>query len=95
MATTTTTRDESTNSIWRECNGKKSWIRAMCFLCLLASFAFAWLTITLGSSEGIYITFAFLLAAFTPKTVQKFIEQKLDNEAIAQVGFPTIDTTQK
>jgi hypothetical protein len=49
----------------------------MCFIALLSSIWFGFLAITLadGKNEnGLYITTAFLLAAFAPKALQKFLE---------------------
>lgn len=63
----------------QEDNGHKSSMRLMCFTSLLASIMFGLITIMRGGpgSEGIYITFGFLLGAFAPKAVQKFAEGKL------------------
>jgi len=49
----------------------------MSFIALIASIWFAWMMLTdsnTTSNEGVYITTAFLLAVFVPKTIQKFIE---------------------
>lgn len=57
--------------------GKRSMMRMMSLLALIASIWFAWMTITDANNtnnEGVYITTAFLLAAFAPKAMQKFIE---------------------
>jgi len=57
--------------------GKRSMMRLMSFIALIASIWFAWMTLTdsiTTSNEGVYITTAFLLAAFAPKALQKFIE---------------------
>jgi len=57
--------------------GKRSMMRLMSFIALLASVWFAWISLTddvTKSNEGFYITTAFLLAAFAPKALQKFIE---------------------
>jgi len=57
--------------------GKRSMMRLMSFIALLASIWFAWMTLTdqnTTSNEGVYITTAFLLSAFAPKALQKFIE---------------------
>ena len=57
--------------------GKRSMMRLMSFIAVIASIWFAWMTITdsnTTSNEGVYITTAFLLAAFAPKALQKFIE---------------------
>jgi hypothetical protein len=60
-----------------ETSGKPSSMRLMCFIALLSSIWFGFLAITLadGKNEnGLYITTAFLLAAFAPKALQKFLE---------------------
>ena len=60
-----------------ETAGKKSAMRAMSFIALIASIAFGALTVTGNGStnmEGVYITFGFLLAAFAPKALQKYAE---------------------
>ena len=57
--------------------GKRSMMRLMSFISLIASIWAAWMTFTdsnTTSMEGVYITTAFLLAAFAPKALQKFIE---------------------
>ena len=57
--------------------GKRSMMRLMSFIALIASIWFAWMMLTdsnTTSNEGVYITTAFLLAVFVPKTIQKFIE---------------------
>ena len=62
-----------------EDNGNKSSMRLMSFTALIAAIMFGALT-TLGvgeGQEGIYITIAFLLAAFAPKALQKFAETKI------------------
>ena len=60
--------------------GNPSSMRLMSMLALIASIAFGLLTI-LGCSDeaclsGVYLTVAFLLAAFAPKALQKFAESK-------------------
>ena len=68
---------------FQEENGSNSSMRLMCFLALIAATMFGVLTIHLNSNgnsdggNGLYITFGFLIAAFAPKAVQKFAEQKL------------------
>lgn len=51
-------------------------MRAMSFMALVAAIGFGLLTVlrTEASTEGIYITFGFLLAAFAPKALQKYAE---------------------
>ena len=61
-------------------NGKTSCMRLMSFIALMAAVIFGFLTILLkdgNTSNGIYITFGFLLAAFAPKALQKFAETKI------------------
>jgi len=65
-------------------HGNPSSMRLMSVIALLASIAFGLIT-TLHSAasqneNGLYITIAFLIAAFAPKALQKFAEAK----------FPTI-----
>ena len=81
-----------------ESPGHRSSMRLMCLLALLASIAFAAVTMlrsapTLSRDSGgketltypprddtwMIISFAFLLAAFAPKVVQKFAEQRLSD----------------
>ena len=86
-AKSSSTTSESTNSqakggFFSENNGSKSSMRLMSFIALMAAIAFGALTIinpqnTVNSTDGIYITFGFLLSAFAPKAVQKFAENKI------------------
>lgn len=57
-------------------DGKPSSMRLMSLIALFTSIWFGWITIksTAVDKNGIYITTAFLLAAFAPKALQKFIE---------------------
>ena len=66
------------SSTFQEDNGNTSSMRVMCFLSLIASMAFGCLTV-LGKAptDGVIITFGFLVAAFAPKAVQKFAETKV------------------
>ncbi len=57
-------------------------MRLMSFIALFAAIGFGVVTIDRSSQNkdnntGIYITFSFLLAAFAPKALQKFAEEKL------------------
>ena len=66
----------------QEDNGNKSSMRLMCLMSLGASVLFGVLTVLgIGGSQtdgtGLYITTLFTLAAFAPKAVQKFIEEKV------------------
>ena len=60
----------------RDNEGKPSSMRLMSFIALFSSIWFGWITINGNETNqnGIYITTAFLLAAFAPKALQKFIE---------------------
>lgn len=65
-------------TFFKEDNGNLSSMRLMCFISLLASMLFGVLTIYTKNTDGIIITFGFLIGAFAPKAVQKFAEQKVD-----------------
>lgn len=54
--------------------GKTSSMRIMSFFSLFASFYFAHLAISLDSQIGLYIVPLFVVGAFAPKAVQKYIE---------------------
>ena len=60
--------------------GNSSSMRLMSMVALFASITFGAISIlhtAAGKNEnGLYITFAFLLAAFAPKALQKFAEAK-------------------
>ena len=60
--------------------GNPSSMRLMSMIALFASIAFALITILHSAAtqnlNGLYITIAFLLAAFAPKALQKFAESK-------------------
>jgi hypothetical protein len=60
----------------KDADGKPSSMRLMSLIALFASIYFAWMTLhsATSSQNGVYITTAFLLAAFAPKALQKFIE---------------------
>ena len=64
---------------FHEDNGNRSSMRLMGFSAFIASFIFGLITIVYGDagSEGIYITFGFLLSAFAPKALQKFAETSI------------------
>lgn len=56
-------------------NGNQSAIRLASFTALISAIIFGLITtLDVGGqgSEGVYITFGFLLSAFIPKTLQKF-----------------------
>lgn len=60
-------------------NGQTSSMRVMCFCSLVVSVVFGAITLLnspVDSNAGITITFGFLVAAFAPKAVQKFAEEK-------------------
>jgi hypothetical protein len=57
--------------------GNKSSMRLMCLCSLFAAMIFGYVTITGGCTDrqtGVQITLIFVLAAFAPKAVQKYIE---------------------
>lgn len=60
--------------------GRKSAMRAMSLCALAAAIVFGALTLlhpeASEGDNGIYITFSFLIAAFAPKALQKYVEQK-------------------
>ena len=60
--------------------GRKSAMRAMSFISLVAAIAFGVITIltdAANQNSGVIITFGFLLGAFAPKALQKFAESKV------------------
>lgn len=71
--------NEENSGFFQEDNGSFSSMRLMCFLSMLSATSFGLLTILLDgdNSDGIYITFGFLISAFAPKALQKFAEQKI------------------
>ena len=82
--TATPTTDSSDDSgFFQEDNGSYSSMRLMCFVALLAAIMFGGITIWIAShgqqdgGNGLIITFGFLVAAFAPKAIQKFAEQKI------------------
>ena len=60
-------------------------MRAMSFVALIASIVFGAITLwnsagtasRVDSDIGLFITFGFLLAAFAPKALQKFVETNI------------------
>ena len=61
-------------------NGNPSTMRSMSITSLIASMIFGILTIILPGANainGLYLTIAFLVAAFCPKALQKFAETKI------------------
>lgn len=67
---------------FQEDNGSKSAMRLMSITALFAAIGFGLLTILLDDTKvnvsGLYITFGFMLAAFAPKALQKFAEEKIN-----------------
>jgi len=61
--------------------GNDSSMRLMCMISLFGSLVFGLLTILLEAKSenvsGIYITMGFLVSAFAPKSLQKYIEEKI------------------
>lgn len=72
----TSIQPQPSTNFFTDDNGKSSSMRLMSFISLIAAIVFASLTMTLkdSKSEGIYLTTSFLIAAFAPKAVQKFVE---------------------
>jgi len=67
--------ETSKPSFFQEDNGNSSSMRLMCFVSLITAVVCGVLvTIGKGTSDGVIITFGFLIAAFAPKAVQKFAE---------------------
>ena len=58
----------------KDSDGKPSAMRLMNVIALFASIFFGWVTVKTDNENGVFITVAFLLAAFAPKALQKFIE---------------------
>ena len=63
----------------KEDNGNYSSMRLMSLIALISAIAFGGFTVANPEVKdvGINLTFSFLVAAFTPKTVQKFAENKV------------------
>jgi hypothetical protein len=75
-------QDSDSVGFFQEDNGNYSSMRLMSMVALIAAVMFGTLTIfgaggPNNAGNGIYITSAFLIAAFAPKAVQKFAEQKM------------------
>ena len=96
MTTSARAATGPTTGFLEESPGNRSSMRLMCLLALLASIAFAAVTMVRSApiltrdsagqetltapprdDTGMLISFAFLVAAFAPKVVQKFAEQRL------------------
>ncbi len=64
-----------------EAPGRKSSMRAMSFMALIASIMFGMISMLYSTADnqqtGIFLTFGFLLAAFAPKALQKFAESRI------------------
>lgn len=61
---------------FEEAEGVKSSVRVMSYQSWWASFIFGVLTILTQDLNALYLTVLFILAAFAPKSVQKFAELK-------------------
>jgi len=76
------TKDKTTekHGYLEDNEGNPSSMRLMAVIALIASIVFGLLTIlhpvASKGINGLYITIAFLLAAFAPKALQKFAEAK-------------------
>jgi len=55
--------------------GNQSSIRLMSFISLFAAIGSGYITLTNAPQDGVMITFAFLLGAFAPKALQKYVEK--------------------
>lgn len=71
-------------------HGHQSSMRLMCLIALAAAVVFGALSVLAainvigngsGGADAITITFGFLVAAFAPKAIQKFAEQKSEKPA--------------
>lgn len=63
----------------QENNGNSSSMRLMSLIALISAIAFGGITLAKPEVKdiGTNLTFSFLVAAFTPKAVQKFAENKV------------------
>jgi len=72
--------DSQNTGFLQDDKGSNSSMRLMCMISLFGALLFGLLTILLESKgdnvPGIYITMGFLLSAFAPKSLQKYIEEK-------------------
>jgi len=72
--------EEDKTTFFQEDNGNRSSMRLMCFVSLITAIICGILvTIGKGTSDGVIITFGFLVAAFAPKAVQKLAEANIEN----------------
>ena len=62
------------NEFLKDNDNKFSSMRIMSLLSLFASFYFSFLSIKLDSEIGLYIVSMFVIGAFAPKVVQKYVE---------------------
>lgn len=65
---------------FQEDNGNTSMMRVMCFIAEMAAIACGLITLLSSGADktvGLYLTGIFVCAAFAPKAVQKFLEQKI------------------
>jgi len=62
------------NEFLKDDNNKFSSMRIMSLFSLFASFYFSFLTIKLDSEIGLYIVSMFVIGAFAPKVIQKYVE---------------------
>lgn len=89
-------QDSKAAGFFQEDNGNNSSMRLMSMVALIAAIIFGSLTILLGyrdannaaNTNGIYITFGFLISAFAPKAVQKFAEQQVQKIGGQQIPVP-------
>ena len=66
--------DEKPVGFLQDDSGSNSSMRLMCLLSLLGAFAFGYLAVVKNTDNSLYVFFAFIVAAFAPKAIQKFSE---------------------
>lgn len=71
----TSDRGKDLAEVFQEDNGKYSTMRAMSLIALIAAIVFGGLGMTNKDADAKYFTTVFLVAAFAPKSVQKFAER--------------------
>ena len=72
--------DEKPIGFLEEDANTKSSMRLMCFISLIVAIVFGLITLlnkTTDGQTGLLMTMGFLLGAFAPKALQKFMEEKL------------------
>ena len=75
--TATNSAQKFPQGFMKEDNGSYSSMRLMSFVALISAIVFGSISLVASDSQGnvgINLTYSFLVAAFTPKAVQKFAE---------------------